>query len=179
MAKVKTSDQEEQLSVIAHLLNETQKNVKELRNTVDDLSLNKDSYKSFFIEAVRTSTNNIKAITTQEITSMEKISKDVKENQDKALQSINKSLEVALYKIEKATEQKIKNAKQVYWLAGIVALVLGISTIFLEITRSIDKETVTEAIQGKAEVEAWKADLKQWMKENPKDAKSFIEWSKQ
>lgn len=178
MAKVKTSEQEEQLSVIAHLLSETQKNVKELRSTVDDLSLNKDSYKAFFIEAVRTSSNNIKSITAEEIFSMEKISKDVKENQDKALQSINKSLEVALYKIEKATEQKIKTAKQVYWLAGIVAIVLGITTVFLEVNRSIDKRIITEAAQGKFEVESWKADLKQWMKENPRDAKSFIEWSK-
>jgi len=48
----------------------------------------------------------------------------------------------------------------------------------LEINRSIDKKTIAESLQGKAEVEAWKADLKQWMNENPKDAKSFIEWSK-
>jgi len=48
----------------------------------------------------------------------------------------------------------------------------------LEINRSIDKKTIAEAVQGKADVEAWKGNLKQWMKENPKDAKSFIEWAK-
>lgn len=61
---------------------------------------------------------------------MEKISKDVKENQNKAIQNINKSLEVALYKIEKATEQKIKTSKQVYWLVGVVAILLGITSFF-------------------------------------------------
>ncbi|MGM1427986.1 hypothetical protein ACS126_01920 [Sphingobacterium lactis] len=35
-------------------------------------------------------------------------------------------------------------AKQVYWLAGIVAIVLGITTVFLEVNRSIDKRTITE-----------------------------------
>jgi len=49
-----------------------------------------------------------------------------------------------LSKIENATEQKIKTAKQVYWLAGIVAIVLGITTVFLEINRSIDKKTIAE-----------------------------------
>jgi len=48
----------------------------------------------------------------------------------------------------------------------------------LEINRSIDKKTIAAAVQGKAEVEVWKEDLKQWMSENPKDAKSFIEWTK-
>jgi len=43
----------------------------------------------------------------------------------------------------------------------------------LEINRSIDKKTITAAVQGKAEVKAWKADLKQWMSENPKDAKKL------
>jgi len=49
---------------------------------------------------------------------------------------------------------------------------------FLEINRNIDNKTIAEAAQGKAEVEAWKADLKQWMRDNPKDAKNFIEWAK-
>lgn len=178
MAKVKTSEIEDQLSVISHLLTETERNIKVLQKTAGDLSLNKEAYTAFFIQSMRTSTETIKSVTSQEIACMSKISNNVIENQNKAIASINKTLEIALTKIENATEHKIKTAKQVYWLAGIVAVVLGITTIFLEITRSIDKEIIAEAVQGKAEVEAWKADLKQWMSENPKDAKSFIGWAK-
>jgi len=178
MAKVKTSEIENQLSVIAHLLTETEKNIKVLQKTADDLNLNKEAYKAFFVQSIRASTETIKSVTSQEIASMGKVSDSVVENQNKAISSINKTLEIALSKIENATEQKIKTAKQVYWLAGIVAIVLGITTVFLGINRSIDKKTIAESVQGKAEVEAWKADLKQWMSENPKDAKSFIEWAK-
>lgn len=178
MAKVKTSEIEDQLSVIAHLLTETEKNIKVLQKTADDINLNKESYKAFFVQSVRASTETIKSVTSQEIIYMSKISDNVADNQNKAIASINKTLEIALSKIENATEQKIKTAKQVYWLAGIVAIVLGITTIFLEINRSIDKNIISEAVKSKAEVEAWKADLKQWMRDNPKDAKSFIEWNK-
>jgi uncharacterized membrane protein len=178
MAKVRTSEIEDQLSVIAHLLTETEKNIKVLQKTADDLNLNKEAYKAFFVQSMRASTETIKSVTSQEIISMSKISDNVEDNQNKAIASINKTLQIALTKIEHATEQKIKKSKQVYLLAGIVAVVLGITTIFLEINRSIDKKTIAEAVQGKAEVEAWKADLKQWMSQNPKDAKSFIDWVK-
>lgn len=178
MAKVKTSEIEDQLSVIAHLLTETEKSIKVLQKTADDINLNKEAYKTFFVQSMTASTETIKSVTSQEIMSMSKISDNVADNQNKVIASINKTLEIALSKIENATEQKIKTAKQVYWLAGIVAIVLGITTVFLEINRSIDKKTIAAAVQGKAEVEVWKVDLKQWMSENPKDAKSFIEWTK-
>jgi len=45
MAKVKTSEIEDQLSVIAHLLTETEKNIKVLQKTADDLNLNKENYR--------------------------------------------------------------------------------------------------------------------------------------
>jgi len=149
-----------------------------LQKTADDISSNKEVYKAFFVQSMKASAETIKSVTSQEIASMGKVSDSVVENQNTAIASINKTLQIALSKIENATEQKIKTAKQVYWLAGIVAIVLGITTVFLEINRSIDKKTIAESVQGKAEVEAWKADLKQWMSENPKDAKSFIEWAK-
>lgn len=110
---------------------------------------------------------------------MNKISSDIKSLQSSSIQNIEKALQIALVKIEQATERKIKTAKQVYWLAGIVAIVLGITTVFLEVTRSIDKTTIAEAIQGKAEVEVWKTDLEQWMKENPKTSRHFKEWYNQ
>ena len=178
MAKVRTSEIDDQLSVITHLLSETEKNVKSLHRASEDLKQNKENYAAFFNRVVISSSEKIKSITSAEIESMNRISANVIESQNQAISSINKTLEIALSKIENATEQKIKTAKQVYLLASIVAIVLGITTIFLEINRSIDKKTIAEAVQGKVEVEAWKADLKQWMSENPKDSKSFIEWAK-
>lgn len=143
MAKVKTSEIEDQLSVIAHLLTETEKNTKVLQKTADDLNLNKDAYRAFFVQSMRASIKTIKSVISQEIASMAKVSDSVVENQKKQ-QHLSKTLEIALSKIENATEQKIKTAKQVYWLAGIVAIVLGITTVFLEVNRSIDKRTITE-----------------------------------
>jgi len=76
------------------------------------------------------------------------------------------------------SEQKIKSAKQTFWFLAIIGAFLAIATITLEVNRSIDKKTISEAVRVKAESDAWKVDLKQWMDENPKDAKSFIEWYK-
>ena len=95
MAKVKTSEIEDQLSVIAHLLTETEKNIKVLQKTADDLNLNKEAYKTFFVQSMRVSTETIKSVTSQEIASMGKVSDSVVEDQNKAITSINKTLEIA------------------------------------------------------------------------------------
>lgn len=179
MAKIRTNENEEQLSVIAHLLSETQQSITELNKATHKLEQNQEVYRRFFEKSTETSCQQIKAVTSQEITAMNKISSDIKSLQSSSIQNIEKALQIALVKIEQATERKIKTAKQVYWLAGIVAIVLGITTVFLEVTRNIDKTTIAEAIQGKAEVEVWKTDLEQWMKENPKTSRHFKEWYNQ
>ena len=83
MAKVKTSEIEDQLSVIAHLLTETEKNTKVLQKTADDLNLNKDAYRAFFVQSMRASIKTIKSVISQEIASMAKVSDSVVENQKK------------------------------------------------------------------------------------------------
>jgi len=92
MAKVKTSEIEDQLSVIAHLLTETEKSIKVLQKTADDINLNKEAYKDFFVQSMRASTETIKSVTSQEIMSMSKISDNVADNQNKVIVSINKTL---------------------------------------------------------------------------------------
>jgi|SRR5690606_33562131 len=178
MAKVKAAETEEQIAVIAQLLSDTQKNIQQLRKATEEISANKELYKTSFELATKTTTESLKAFTAQEITSMNQASRNVVRTCEESIKKIRETSGIALNEIQNTSKQKIREAKQVYWLAGIVALVLGITTIFLEVNRSIDKETIAKAIQERETIESWKLDLKQWMEENPKDSKSFLDWMK-
>jgi|SRR5690606_3384099 len=178
MAKIRTNENEEQLSVIAQLLSETQKSITELNKTAYKLGENQEVYRRFYEKSIEASSQQIKAVTSQEINAMSKISSDIQSLQNSSIQKIEKALQIALVKIEQATEKKVQTAKQVYWFAGVVAFIVGICVVFLAVIRTMDKNTIAEAVQTKAEAEAWKAELQQWMNENPKDAKSFIKWAK-
>lgn len=48
MAKIRTNENEEQLSVIAHLLSETQQSITELNKATHKLEQNQEVYRRFF-----------------------------------------------------------------------------------------------------------------------------------
>jgi len=178
MAKIKTSEHEEQLSVIAKLLIETDKNVKELKKAQDKISENKELYELYFENAIKSTVNKIDSLTSLKIREINQISDNISQSHTEAIQQIKNSAYETIKDIREMSEKKIKSAKQTYWFTGIIAVVLGIATIMIEVNRSVDEKMITEAVRAKAEVEAWKLDLKEWMRDNPKDAKSFIDWTK-
>lgn len=176
MAKVKTTATEDQLSVVAQLLIDTQKNIIVLHDTMTKLQLDKDTYKRYFLSASQTAAEEIKLVTGQEIATMECISKEVVSRQEASMQSMEKALASALNSIEQATLKKVTAARQVYWLAGIVAIVLGIAVLSLEVNRGYDRKVIQESLEKTKQAEFMRMELIQWMNENPKDAKKFKEW---
>lgn len=172
MAKVRTSAAEDQLSVVAQLLIDTQKNIVILHDSMTKLQLDKEAYKRYFLSASQSAVEEIKSVTGEEIATMERISKEVVSRQEESIKSIQQALTNALSKIEQATVKKVTTAKQVYWLAGII----GISVISLEVNRGFDRKLIQESLEKTKEAEFMRMELIQWMNENPKDAKKFKEW---
>lgn len=178
MAKVKTSGVEDQLSVVAQLLTDTQKNITVLQKVMENVKLDKEEYKRYFLLASKSTIEEMKSVTGQEIAMMELISKGIVTMQEDSTQSIQTALSDALAKIEQATTKRVATAKQVYWLAGIVAIVLGTAVVSLEINRGFDSRIIQESLEKTKEAEYMTQELLQWMRENPKDAKKFKQWYK-
>jgi len=178
MAKIKTSEHEDQLSVIAQLLIETDKNIKELGKATYEINENKELYKVYFENAIEHTVKTLNELTTLKMREMNQISTSIAKSHAEAMQQIKNSADETIKNVREMSEQKIKSSKQSFWFVASIGAVLAIATITLEVNRSIDKKTISEAVRVKAEADAWKVDLKQWMDQNPKDAKSFIEWYK-
>jgi len=178
MAKIKTSEHEDQLSVIAQLLIETDKNIKELGKATHEINENKELYKVYFENAIEHTVKTLNELTTLKMREMNQISSSIAKSHAEAMQQIKNSADETIKNVREMSEQKIKSSKQSFWFVASIGAVLAIATITLEVNRGIDKKTISEAVRVKAEADAWKVDLKQWMDENPKDAKSFIEWYK-
>lgn len=63
------------------------------------------------------------------------------------------------------------------WMLGICGILVALVTIGVLVKQSIDQKTIAGAIEEKAKYEYLMNDLKQWAKENPRDAKSFVNWT--
>src|SRR5690606_24212872 len=104
MAKIRTNENEEQLSVIAQLLSETQKSITELNKTAYKLGENQEVYRRFYEKSIEASSQQIKAVTSQEINAMSKISSDIQSLQNSSIQKIEKALQIALRSEEHTSE---------------------------------------------------------------------------
>jgi len=179
MAKIKTTAYEEQLSVIAQELQQTQEVVKGLESIVLKMTQNQAMYQQILENERIASSKTIKSVISQEISSLNGITRDIVSLEQRVNENIQKTSLKALAEVKDAVLAKNKSSKQVVWMLGICGILVALAAIALQVTRSFDKSTITGAIEEKAKYEWLMLDLKRWAKENPRDAKSFNQWIKE
>ena len=163
MAKIKTTAHEDDLSVIAEELKKVQEIVRDLGESVSRSKQNQAVYQRVLENERNESVKTLKSVVSLE--------QRVQENIQKT--SLN-----ALQEIKDAVLIKSKTSKNMVWMLGICGILFALVTIGVLVKQSSDQETIAGAIEQKATYEYLMNDLKQWAKENPKDSKSFIDWSK-
>lgn len=178
MAKIKTTVHEDQLSVIAQELQQTQEIVRNLGATVFKMTQNQAVYQKILENERVESSKSVKSVISQEISSLNKITRDIVSLEQRANENIQKTTLKALNEVKDAVLAKNKTSQQMIWMLGICGILVALVTIALQVTRSFDKSTITGAIEEKAKYESLMFDLKQWAKENPRDARSFNQWLK-
>lgn len=178
MAKIKTTAHEDDLSVIAEELKKVQEIVRDLGESVSKSTQNQAVYQRVLenerIESIKT----LRSVISQEITALNKITRDIVSLEQRVQENIQKTSLNALQEVKDAVLIKSKTSKNMVWMLGICGILVALVTIGILVKQNFDKNTITGAIEEKAKYEYLMNDLKQWAKENPKDAKSFIDWGK-
>lgn len=176
MAKIKTTAHEDDLSVIAEELKKVQEIVRDLGESVSKSTQNQAVYQRVLenerIESIKT----LRSVISQEITALNKITRDIVSLEQRVQENIQKTSLNALQEVKDAVLIKSKRSKNMVWMLGICGILVALVTIGILVKQNFDKNTLTGAIEEKAKYEYLMNDLKQWAKENPKDAKSFIDW---
>lgn len=178
MAKVKTTEHEDDLSVIAEELKLVQQIVRDLRENTSNLTRNQAVYQQALENERIESAKTLKSVISQEIESLKKVQRDIVSLEERAQENIKKMSLKALQEVKDAVLIKSRTSKHVIWMMGICGIMVALATIGILVKHSFDKNTIVDAIQEKAKYESLMLDLKQWAKENPRDAKSFVDWSK-
>lgn len=178
MAKVKTTAHEDDLSVIAEELKQAQQVVRILEDNISKSTQNQAVYQRILESERIESMKALKSVISQEIASLNKISGNIVSLEQQAQENIKKTSLSALQEVKDAVLIKSKTSKNIVWMLGICGILLALATIGILVSRSFDKSTITGAMQEKAKYESLMLDLKQWAKENPRDAKSFNQWLK-
>jgi len=178
MAKVKASQSEDNLSVISEELKQMQIITRGLEANISNLTQNQAVYQRVLQSESIETAKRLKLVISQEIGSLNKITEDIVSLEKRVQESIKKTSFNALQEVKDAVLIKSKTSKQIVWMLGICGILLALATIGLLVKQSIDQKTIAGAIEEKAKYEFLMNDLKQWAKDNPKDAKSFSNWSK-
>lgn len=178
MAKVKTTEHEDGLSVIAEELKLVQQIVRDLRENTLNLTQSQAVYQQVLEKERIESAKTLKSVISQEIESLKKVQRDIVFLEERAQENIKTMSSKALQEVKDAVLIKSRTSNHVIWMLGICGILVALATIGILVKRSFDKNTIVAAIQEKAKYESLMLDLKQWAKENPRDAKSFVDWSK-
>jgi hypothetical protein len=178
MAKVKTTEHEDDLSVIAEELKLVQQIVRDLRENTSNLTRSQAVYQQALEKERIESAKTLKSVISQEIESLKKVHRDIVSLEERAQGNIKKMSSKALQEVKDAVLIKSRTSNHVIWMLGICGILVALATIGILVKRNFDNNTIVAAIQEKAKYESLMLDLKQWAKENPKDAKSFVDWSK-
>lgn len=178
MAKIKTTQNEDDLSVISEEIKRIAVIVENLGNQVSKMEQNKALYSDLLEKERVRSSESLKYVISQEIANLNGVSRDIVALEQKATESIQKTSSLALQEVKNRVFEKVKASKQMIWTLGIGGILVALATIAILVTRSFDKNTIVESLQEKAKYEYLMNDLKQWAKENPNDAKSFNQWLK-
>ena len=178
MAKIKTTAHEDNLSVIAEELKQMQEIVQNLENNISKSTQNQAVYQRVLENERIESMKTLKLVISQEIASLNGIRRDIVSLEQRVQESIKKTSLNALQEVKGAVLIKSKTSKQVIWMLGICGILVALATIGSLVKQSSDQETITGAIEQKAKYECLMNDLKEWAKDNPRDAKSFTQWAK-
>lgn len=178
MAKVKTSPYQDDLSVIAAELKQVEQIVKDLRENTSNLTQNQAVYEQILQKERNSSIKDLKSAISEEMQSLNKIQRDIISLEEKVNENIRMMSVKALQEVKDAVLIKSRTSNHVIWMLGICGILVALATIGILVKRSFDKNTIVAAIQEKAKYESLMLDLKQWAKENPRDGKSFVDWSK-
>lgn len=177
MAKVKTSAHEDDLSVIAEELKKVQEIVRDLGESVSKSTQNQAVYQRVLENERNESVKILKSVISQEIASLNGIRRDTVSLEQRVQENIQKTSLNALQEVKDAVLIKSKISKNMVWMLGICGILVALVTIGVLVKQSIDQKTIAGAIEEKAKYEYLMNDLKQWAKENPRDAKSFVNWT--
>ena len=96
MAKIKTTAHEDQLSVIAQELQQTQEIVRNLGATVSKMTQNQAVYQKILENERIESSKAVKSVISQEISSLNKITRDIVSLEQRANENIQKTTLKAL-----------------------------------------------------------------------------------
>lgn len=177
MAKIKTTAHEDDLSVIAEELKKVQGIVRDLGESVSKSTQNQAVYQRVLeserIESIKT----LRSVISQEITALNKITGDIVSLEQRVQENIQKTSLNALQEVKDAVLIKSKTSKNMVWMLGICGILVALVTIGILVKQNFDKNTIAGAIEEKAKYEYLMNDLKHWAKENPRDAKSFVNWT--
>lgn len=176
MAKTRTTQNEDDLSVISLQIKKIQAIVQNIESETSKMEQNKALY-SDLLEKERTrSTEALKSVISQEIGNLKGVSNNIISLEHQASENIHKSTLKALQEVKNSISEKTKTSKQMIWTLCIGGILVALATMAVLGTRIIDQKTIEEAVQTKALYENRMNDLKQWAQDNPRDAKSFNRW---
>lgn len=179
MAKIKTTAHEDDLSVIAEELKKVQEIVRDLGESVSKSTQNQAVYQRVLENERNESAKTLKSVISQEIASLNGVRRDIVSLEQRVQENIKKTSLNTLQEVKDAVLIKYSTSKNIVWMLGICGILFSLVTIGVLVKQSSDQETIAGAIEQKAKYEYLMNDLKQWAKDNPRDAKSFNQWVKE
>lgn len=176
MAKIKTTANEDDLSVISEEIKRLQSIVQDIGSSASKMDQNKALYSDLLEKERIRSIEALRYVISQEIGNLNGVSKNIISLEHQASENIEKSTLKALQEVKNSIAEKTKTSKQMIWVLSIGGILVALATMAVLGTRIMDQRTIEEAVQAKSRYEYLMNDLKQWAQDNPKDAKSFNRW---
>lgn len=177
MAKVKTTEIDDQLSVILNQTKESGEFVKEANRTIE---LFKRQMAHFSAETVNMHESKAKELNGLIEANLRLFGGEIKrtaETLSNATATIGHTKEQAIAEIKRVAETKMTYSKFTIWIASVAAIVMVGLIGWVEIERRIDVGTINEAKQTAVNATNLNAKWIEWLNKNPKNKAAFIEWA--
>lgn len=177
MAKVKTTEIDDQLSVILKQTKQSEETVKEANKTID---LFKRQMAHISTEIVKMHESKAKELNGLIEANMNTFRLEIKETTEKlsnATAVIGQTKDQAIEEIKKVAYNKMTYTKFTIWILSVAAIMMVIFICCIEMQRRIDIGTLNDAKQTAVNAANLNAKWLEWLNNNPKNKAAFIEWS--